>query len=51
MSPTARFFTLGAASSTSIEVVWFEESAHNACLEEPERFQDELIDRVLASTR
>ncbi len=33
-----------------LEVVWFEESAHMACLEEPERFQDELIE-VLAQTR
>ena len=34
-----------------LEIVWFEDSAHMACLEEPERFQDELIDRVLAQTR
>ena len=34
-----------------VEIVWFEESAHNACLEEPDRFQDELIDRVLAENR
>jgi pimeloyl-ACP methyl ester carboxylesterase len=32
-----------------VEIVWFEDSAHNALIEEPERFQDELIDRVLAS--
>ena len=32
------------------EIVWFEESAHMACFEEPDRFQDELIDRVLAET-
>jgi pimeloyl-ACP methyl ester carboxylesterase len=31
------------------EIVWFERSAHMACMEEPERFQDELI-RVLAET-
>lgn len=30
--------------------VWFENSAHNACLEEPDRFQRELIDRVLEAT-
>jgi pimeloyl-ACP methyl ester carboxylesterase len=29
------------------EIVWFEHSAHFACLEEPERFQDALIRRVL----
>jgi pimeloyl-ACP methyl ester carboxylesterase len=29
------------------EIIWFENSAHNAPLEEPDRFQDELIDRVL----
>ena len=34
-----------------IEIVWFENSAHMACLEEPQRFQDELIDRVLAQTQ
>jgi pimeloyl-ACP methyl ester carboxylesterase len=33
------------------ELVWFEESAHMACLEEPERFQDELINRVLADLK
>ena len=33
-----------------LEIVWFEESAHMACLEEPERFQDELIE-VLEETR
>lgn len=32
------------------EIVWFEHSAHEIPLEEPERFQDELIDRVLADT-
>jgi pimeloyl-ACP methyl ester carboxylesterase len=31
------------------EIVWFERSAHMACIEEPERFQDELI-RVVAET-
>jgi pimeloyl-ACP methyl ester carboxylesterase len=34
-----------------VEIVWFEESAHMACLEEPERFQSELIDRVLMGTQ
>jgi pimeloyl-ACP methyl ester carboxylesterase len=34
-----------------LEIVWFENSAHMACIEEPERFQDELIDRVLADSR
>jgi pimeloyl-ACP methyl ester carboxylesterase len=34
-----------------VEIVWFEDSAHNACLEEPDRFQDELINRVLAASR
>jgi len=34
-----------------VEIVWFENSAHMACLEEPQRFQDELIDRVLAQTQ
>jgi pimeloyl-ACP methyl ester carboxylesterase len=33
-----------------VEIVWFENSAHNACFEEPDRFQSELIDRVLAAT-
>jgi pimeloyl-ACP methyl ester carboxylesterase len=32
------------------EIVWFENSAHMACIEELERFQDELVDRVLADT-
>ena len=26
-----------------VELVWFEESAHMASIEEPDRFQDELI--------
>jgi pimeloyl-ACP methyl ester carboxylesterase len=33
-----------------IELVWFESSAHMACIEEPGRFQDELVDTVLAGT-
>lgn len=32
-----------------VEIVWFEDSAHMVCIEEPERFQDELVDRVLAA--
>ncbi len=32
-----------------VEIVWFDDSAHWASIEEPERFQDELIDRVLAA--
>ncbi len=33
------------------EIVWFEHSAHMPNLEEPERFQDVLIDQILPETR
>jgi len=32
------------------ELVWFERSAHSPNLEEPDRFQEEMIGRVLAAT-
>lgn len=32
------------------ELVWFEESAHSACFEEPEKFNNLMVDMVLAST-
>lgn len=33
------------------EIVWFEESAHSPNLEEPERYQEALIQKVLEPTR
>ena len=32
------------------EIIWFERSAHSPNLEEPDRFQEEMISRVLAET-
>jgi pimeloyl-ACP methyl ester carboxylesterase len=36
-----------ALEAPHVEIVWFEESAHSPPLEEPERFADLLVERVL----
>ena len=41
---------VGIVKAPHKEIVWFESSGHMPNLEEPERYQDELISRVLNRT-